>query len=123
MLGRELFVQMQHAFDQGDPPVVAHDVGGGGEVDGADGEDSTQELIHRDPSLADDRVQCAPGNCPWMIGHGGAPMCYRVVPDLVATFGSAIKNEGMRVMRASDQTVDRRQSLFWFVSAVARRLR
>ena len=36
-LGRELLVQIQHALDQGDHPVVPRDVGGGGEVDGADG--------------------------------------------------------------------------------------
>ena len=33
--GGELFVQVQHALDQGDHPVVAGDVGGGGEVDDA----------------------------------------------------------------------------------------
>jgi hypothetical protein len=47
LLGRELSVQVQHALDQVHHPVVPRDAGGRGEVDGADGEDSAQELIHR----------------------------------------------------------------------------
>jgi len=47
LLGRELCVQVEHPRHQAHHPVVPRDVGGGGEVDGADGEDSAQELIHR----------------------------------------------------------------------------
>ena len=48
-LGRELFVQVQHALDQADHPVVPHDVGGGGEVDGADGE--LIEVLTEEPQV------------------------------------------------------------------------
>jgi len=34
LLGRELFVQVQHALDQAHHPVMARDVRGGGEIDG-----------------------------------------------------------------------------------------
>ena len=37
-LGRELFVLVQHTLNQRHHPVVPRAVGGGGEVDGADGE-------------------------------------------------------------------------------------
>ena len=47
LLGGELPVQVQHRLDQGNHPVVPRNIGGRGEVDGADGVDSAQELIHR----------------------------------------------------------------------------
>ena len=37
LCGGKLLVQAEHALDQGDHAVVALDVGGVGEVDGADG--------------------------------------------------------------------------------------
>ena len=41
------FVQIQHPLRQAHHPVALCDVWWGGEVDGADGGDSAEELIHR----------------------------------------------------------------------------
>jgi hypothetical protein len=95
-LGRELFVQVHacgSALDQRHHPVVPRDVGGGGEVDGADGGDLAQKLIHREPGFSDNGVQRAPGDRTWMIGHCRAPMRCRVVPDLVTALGLTIEYE------------------------------
>ena len=57
------------------------------------GVDSAQKLIHRQPSFSDNGVQRAPGDRSWVIGHCGAPMRCRVVPDLVTALGLTIEYE------------------------------
>jgi hypothetical protein len=56
-LGRELFVQVQHALDQADHPVVPRDVGGGGEVEGSGGETKLPNPSESRFAVALDRVK------------------------------------------------------------------
>jgi hypothetical protein len=44
-LGRKRLVQVQHALHQADHSVVPRDVGGGGEVDNEDGEETTVPIM------------------------------------------------------------------------------
>jgi len=92
-LGRELFVQVQHPLHQRDHPVVPRDVGGGSEVDNAEGGDLAQKLIHRESGFSDNGVQRAPGDRSWVIGHCRALMRCRVVPNLVTALGLTIEHE------------------------------
>ena len=78
LLGRELLVQVKHPLDQAHHPVVPHDVGGGGEVDGA--------------------LRCARDNAP--VGRSGA-----VAAQKVEKFRADAENWapilGLRVHRTS----------------------